>query len=118
MLSWLCVVERIHVSLSILGHLERHLCLSSACARLALLKYIQERLKTTGGGACAARDSLIIMKMVDMSLVTLIHSGEGWSHEQPPCSRQMIHLLERNEAVVTWVQVRACPTRETAARVS
>ena len=52
------------------------------------------------------------MKMVDMSLVTLIHSGEGWSHEQPPCSRQMIHLLERNEAVVTWVQVRACPTRD------
>ena len=46
------------------------------------------------------------MKMVDMSLVTLIHSGECWPHEQPPCSRQMIHLLERNEAVVTWVQVR------------
>jgi len=43
---------------------------------------------------------------VDMSLVTLIHSGESWPHEQPPCSRQMIHMLERNEEVITWVQVR------------
>ena len=43
---------------------------------------------------------------MDMSLVTLIHSGESWPHEQPPCSRQMIHMLERNEEVITWVQVR------------
>lgn len=49
------------------------------------------------------------MKLVDMSLVTLVHSGESWPHEQPPCSRQMIHMLERNEEVVTWVQVLARP---------
>jgi hypothetical protein len=49
------------------------------------------------------------MKLVDMSLVTLVHSGESWAHEQPPCSRQMIHMLERNEEVVTWVQVLARP---------
>lgn len=46
------------------------------------------------------------MKRVDMSLVDLVHSGEAWEHELPPCSRQVIHLLERNEEVITWVQVR------------
>lgn len=45
------------------------------------------------------------MKRVDMSLVELVHSGETWPHSQPPCSRQMIRFLERNESVITWVQV-------------
>lgn len=47
------------------------------------------------------------MKRVDMSLVDLVHSGEAWPHSQPPCSRQMIRFLERNEDVITWVQARA-----------
>jgi hypothetical protein len=46
------------------------------------------------------------MKRVDMDLVNLVHSGETWPHDQPPCSRQMIHMLERNEEIVTWVQAR------------
>ena len=39
-----------------------------------------------------------------MGSVTLVHSGEAWEHAQPPCSRQMIRHLERNEGLVTWVQ--------------
>ncbi len=39
---------------------------------------------------------------------TVVHSGEVWAHEALPCSRSMIKHLERNECVVTWVQVR-CP---------
>lgn len=44
------------------------------------------------------------MRMVDMDSVVLVHSGEAWPHRQPPCSRQMLQFLERNEGVVTWVQ--------------
>jgi hypothetical protein len=45
------------------------------------------------------------MKQVDMHTVFFVHSGEEWGHPQPPCSRPMIQFLERNEALVTWVQV-------------
>lgn len=45
------------------------------------------------------------MKPVDMTGMTLVHSGNVWPHEQLPCSRQMIRLLEKNEDLVTWVQV-------------
>ena len=45
------------------------------------------------------------MKRVDMGLVDLIHSGTPWPYEQPPCSRGMIKHLERNEEVISWVQV-------------
>ena len=39
-----------------------------------------------------------------MAMVDLVHSGESWPYVQPPCCRQMIKHLERNEDVVTWVQ--------------
>ncbi len=45
------------------------------------------------------------MKLVDMDSVDVVHSGEQWPFSQPPCSRQMICHLEKNEALVTWVQV-------------
>jgi hypothetical protein len=40
-----------------------------------------------------------------MSSVFVVHSGEPWTRAQLPCSRQMIPFLERNEGLVTWVQV-------------
>lgn len=46
------------------------------------------------------------MKRVDMSLVELVHAGEAWTHPRPPCCKRMIQHLERNEEIVTWVQVR------------
>lgn len=46
-----------------------------------------------------------MMKKVDMDALVVVHSGEAWSHSGPPCSRAMIRYLERNEDVVTWVQV-------------
>ena len=45
------------------------------------------------------------MKAVDMGTVFVVHSGEPWGHAHPPCSRQMIGFLEKNEGLVTWVQV-------------
>ena len=45
------------------------------------------------------------MKQVDMATVFVVHHGEAWTHVQPPCNRQMIRYLEKNEGLVTWVQV-------------
>ena len=45
------------------------------------------------------------MKRVDMKSLVVVHSGETWAHLVPPCSRAMIRFLERNEDIVTWVQV-------------
>lgn len=45
------------------------------------------------------------MKKVDMTELTLVHCGQSWPHAYLPCSRQMIRHLERNEDIVTWVQV-------------
>lgn len=40
-----------------------------------------------------------------MATVFVVHHGEAWTHVQPPCNRQMIRYLEKNEGLVTWVQV-------------
>lgn len=45
------------------------------------------------------------MKEVDMSGVVVVQSGDVWGFDHPPCSRAMIPHLERNEALVTWLQV-------------
>ena len=44
------------------------------------------------------------MRVVDMDDVEMVHSGESWKHKQPPCSRQMLPFLERNEGLISWVQ--------------
>jgi hypothetical protein len=46
------------------------------------------------------------MKRVDTDGFTIVHCGEPWGHDALPCSRSMIRHLERNESVVTWLQVR------------
>jgi hypothetical protein len=33
----------------------------------------------------------------------VVQSGISWTHSIPPCSKQAIHLLERNTKVVTWL---------------
>jgi hypothetical protein len=55
----------------------------------------------------APTDSL--MRQVDMATVLVVHSGDPWLHPKPPCNRQMIHMLEKNESLVTWVQVPPSP---------
>lgn len=46
------------------------------------------------------------MKRVEMQGFAIVHSGDPWPHEALPCSRSMVKHLERNESVVTWLQVR------------
>jgi hypothetical protein len=45
------------------------------------------------------------MKLVDPASVDVVHSGEAWAYQHPPCSRHMMRHLEKNEGLVTWVQV-------------
>jgi hypothetical protein len=48
------------------------------------------------------------MKRVDMSNVRVVCAGEDWRHTLPPCSREMMLYLERNERLVTWLQPLGC----------
>ncbi len=36
----------------------------------------------------------------------LVHYGREWPHEVPPCSKNMVSKLERNERLVFWLQPR------------
>jgi hypothetical protein len=39
-----------------------------------------------------------------MTGVCVIYAGEGWRHRLPPCSKEMMSFLERNEKLVSWLQ--------------
>jgi len=48
--------------------------------------------------------SSLVMKRVNMSGISVVYSGEDWKFTQPPCSRDMMCYLERNERLVSWLQ--------------
>ena len=39
-----------------------------------------------------------------MTNVCVVYAGEGWRHRLPPCSKEMMQHLERNERLVSWLQ--------------
>lgn len=39
-----------------------------------------------------------------MTNVIVVYSGEDWCHCLPPCSREMMRHLEKNERLVSWLQ--------------
>jgi len=43
------------------------------------------------------------MRLIDETGMEIISSGIPWNHSLSPCSKQAIHLLERNTKVVTWL---------------
>lgn len=44
------------------------------------------------------------MKRLDMTDVCVVCAGIDWCHTLPPCSREMMAHLERNEKLVSWLQ--------------
>jgi hypothetical protein len=44
------------------------------------------------------------MRIVDMSRHTVVKDGVPWTHDTMPNSKRMAPHLERNEALVTWLQ--------------
>ena len=47
---------------------------------------------------------IIIMRAVNMSLHRVVKCGVDWPYEKTPNCKQMIMQLERNEALVTWLE--------------
>ena len=44
------------------------------------------------------------MKRLNMKDVCVVYAGDDWRHALPPCSREMMVHLERNEKLVSWLQ--------------
>lgn len=44
------------------------------------------------------------MKRLDMTGICVVYAGENWTHGMPPCNKEMVPFLERNERLVSWLQ--------------
>lgn len=44
------------------------------------------------------------MKHISMEDYEVVHSGQTWQYDEKPCQKNMLGFLEKNEAVVTWLQ--------------
>ena len=44
------------------------------------------------------------MKRLDMKGKCVVYAGDDWRHGLPPCSKEMMRHLERNEKIVSWLQ--------------
>jgi hypothetical protein len=44
------------------------------------------------------------MKTLDVSNMEIVLRGKQWDRAEDPCCKQVMHLLERNEGLVTWLQ--------------
>ena len=54
--------------------------------------------------ASAGAVSSAASKCIDVSNMEIIHRGKQWDRAEDPCAKSVIHLLERNEGLVTWLQ--------------
>ena len=52
------------------------------------------------------------MRLIDTRNMEIVSAGLPWSHAISPCSKQAIHLLERNTKVVTWLMPRGGAAQE------
>jgi hypothetical protein len=52
------------------------------------------------------------MRLIDATHMEVVSVGLGWKHTISPCSKQAIHLLERNTKVVTWLMPRGGKANE------
>lgn len=51
--------------------------------------------------------------VLDVSNMEIILRGKQWDRAEDPTHRSAIHLLERNEALVTWLQPKVCSMYDT-----
>lgn len=61
---------------------------------------------------CVQNSLHIIMRLIDTHNMEVVSAGLPWSHNISPCSKQAIHLLERNTKVVTWFMPRGGASHE------
>lgn len=48
------------------------------------------------------------IKALDVSNMDIILRGKQWDSLEDPCAKSVVHLLERNESLVTWLQPKVC----------
>jgi hypothetical protein len=41
---------------------------------------------------------------LDVSNMDVVFRGKVWTHPEDPSAKSMVHVLERNESLVTWLQ--------------
>jgi hypothetical protein len=82
-------------------------CYPSQCKRALVQSRLKKRAEMQGGtlahpiGTHYLRSA---MKRLDMTGICVIYAGENWVHGMPPCNREMVPHLERNERLVSWLQ--------------
>ena len=89
-LPWICTLPQLQMHTI----LEWFICL------------IKSKKKIFWHLSCELSIKLIIktiMRLIDAKGMEIISSGIPWNHSISPCSKQAIHLLERNTKVVTWL---------------
>ena len=45
-------------------------------------------------------------KVLDVSGMDIVFRGKPWEYPEDPSAKSVVHLLERNESIVTWLQPR------------
>ena len=65
----------------------------------------------SGSGICSSNSSSSCVpacssKVLDISGMDIVFRGKVWSHAEDPSAKSVVHLLERNESIVTWLQPR------------
>ncbi len=73
-----------------------------------IITYQSNKFKITQGG----HQLDCIMRLIDTHNMEVVSAGLPWSHNISPCSKQAIHLLERNTKVVTWFMPRGGASHE------
>jgi|688.fasta_scaffold1576431_2 hypothetical protein len=49
------------------------------------------------------------VKILDVSNMEIVFRGKQWNLEEDPTARNVTHVLERNEGIVTWLQPKVDP---------
>lgn len=72
------------------------------------------RCEDATGGSSSSSSASCSKGVLDVSNMEIILRGKQWDRAEDPTHRSAIHLLERNEALVTWLQPKVrstCATR-------
>lgn len=62
-----------------------------------MLQQQQQQENSSNSNCCC-------IKALDVSNMEVILRGKQWDRAEDPCNKSVIHLLERNEGLVTWLQ--------------
>ncbi len=71
-----------------------------------------------GGASGAATAGSSTLRPLDVSNMDVIFRGRVWSHSEDPTSKNVIHLLERDESIVTWLQPKGGSVEDQVARAA